>query len=203
MKVLILEDERGAAAEAVARLEQAGHEISRCHDPDAGAFPCRGMGDGLECPLDAEQVDVAVVVRREARSEPTAGEDGARCALRRHIPLVVAGEVAETPYADWAAVVRPGTEELAEAVREAASAPLRRHSEAARRSLRAVLEHHGLDATGADATVERTGSDLLVTLYPGVEVDQKEAEMASVRSVGAVRDIDPYPRVIDVTIVTA
>lgn len=200
MRVLILEDEQGAATEAVARLEQAGHEISRCHDPGAAPFPCHGMEEGHECPLDAERVDVALVVRREARAEPSAGEDGARCALRRHIPLVVAGEVGETPYADWAAVVKPGTEAVTEAVREAASAPLRRHAEAARRSLRAVLEHHGLDAAAAEADVKRLGADLRITLHPGVEVDQAVAEMASVRAVGAVRDIDPYPRVIDVTI---
>jgi len=201
MRVLVLEGERGAADQAAAALAEAGHDVARCHDTGSAAFPCRGMLEGQECPLESDQVDVALVVRGEPGDEPTAGEDGVRCALRRYIPLVVAGEVSRSPYTDWAAVVAPGNDAIVDAVGEAVSSPLRRHADAARRSFRSVLEHHGIDSAGADAEVMRTGPDLQVILRPVGTVDHTVAEMASVRAVGAVRDLDPYPRVIDVTIV--
>lgn len=201
MRVLLLEGGPGTSEGSTAtRLEAAGHEVSRCHDPGAAPFPCNGMGDHGGCPLEHETVDVALVVRDRAAAEPLVAEDGARCALRRSIPLVVAGEVQHTPYADWAAVVQPGTDAVVDAVNRAAVAPLERHNAAARRSLRAVLEHHGIDGGGADAEVVRQGGDLRVTLRPETELDVRVAEMASVRAVGAVRDIDPYPSVIDVVI---
>ena len=200
MRVLVLEGEKGAADQAAEALAAAGHDVARCHDTGSAAFPCRGMLEGQSCPLESDQVDVAVVVRGEPGDEPTAGEDGVRCALRRYIPLVVAGEVSRSPYTDWAAVVAPGTDSVVDAVDEAVSAPLRRHADAARRSFRSVLEHHDIDSTDADAEVVRAGADLQVILRPVAPVEHVVAEMASVRAVGAVRDLDPYPRVIDVTI---
>ncbi len=201
MRVLLLEGGPGTSeGSAASRLEAAGHEVSRCHDPGAAPFPCNGMGDHGSCPLENDTVDVALVVRERATAEPTAAEDGARCALRRSIPLVVAGEVQDTPYADWAAVVEPGTDAVVDAVTRAATAPLERHTAAARRSLRAVLEHHDLDGADADAEVLRRGGDLRVILRPPTRLEPRVAEMASVRAVGAVRDIDPYPSIIDVVI---
>jgi hypothetical protein len=200
MRVLVLEGERGAADEAAMQLAESGYEVARCHDPGAAPFPCKGMVDDEKCPLDHEHVDVAVVIRREAGGEPVAGEDGVRCALRRYIPLVVAGDVSASPYVDWAAVVQEGTDGLADAVTDAALAPLRRHADAARRSFRAVLEHHGVDAALAEAHVRRVGPDLHITLRTNTSLDKTVSEMASVRAVGAVRDVDPYPRVIDVSV---
>jgi hypothetical protein len=63
-----------------------------------------------------------------------------------------------------------------------------------------VLEHHGVDASLAEAHVRRVGPDLHITLRTKMQIDKTIAEMASVRAVGAVRDVDPYPPVIDVSI---
>lgn len=204
MRVLLLEGDPGAANGAESQLTAAGHEVSRCHDPGTAGFPCRGLTEvGTEvgtCPLESEHIDVAVVVRSRPGEGPSAGEDGVRCALRRFVPLVVAGEVSRSPYVGWAAVVHEGTDDLALAVTEAANTPLRRHAEAATRSLRDVLDRHGLDSSMAEAHVRRVGEDLRIMLRPNVPIEPAVAEMASVRAVGAVRAMDAHPRVIDVTI---
>lgn len=200
MRVLLLEGDPGAAADAAAELAEAGHEVSRCHEAGTPAFPCRGLVEPGTCPLEREHIDVAVVVRGQPGNGPAPGEDGVRCALRRFVPLVVAGDVSRSPYTDWATVVHEGTDELDLAVTEAASAPLRRHADAATRSLREVLSRHGLDGSMAEAHVRRVGDDLRVMLRPNVPIEPAVAEMASVRAVGAVRALDAHPRVIDVTI---
>jgi hypothetical protein len=200
MRVLLLEGDPGAASAVESQLTAAGHQVSRCHDPGTAGFPCRGLTGVGTCPLESEHVDVAVVVRSQPGDGPSAGEDGVRCALRRFVPLVVAGEVSSSPYRAWAAVVHEGIDELATAVAEAASTPLRRHAEAATRSLREVLDRHGLDSSMAEAHVRRVGDDLRIMLRPNVPIEPAVAEMASVRAVGAVRALDPHPRVIDVTI---
>lgn len=199
MRVLVLEGRPGAADGAVEELGRAGHDVARCHEPGQDPFPCNAMIDGKGCPMDDGQVQVAVVVRDGAGAGPEAAEDGVRCALRRQIPLVVAGDPGSA-LDDWAAAVADDEADLAPAIAEAAAAPLRRHGDAARRSLRSVLEHHGLDASGADAEVHRIGSDLKVVLRPGVDLDKGLADMTSVRVVGAVRDVDPYARTINVSL---
>ncbi len=200
MKVLVLEGEAGASCDAALTLAEAGHSIARCHGQDEAAFPCRGL-DGGDCPLDAGDVDVAVVVRGEpdmSGLDRDAGEDGARCALRRHIPLVVTGNVARSPLRGFATAVTPDGSDLAEAVAAAAAAPLRRHADVARSAFATVLEAHGLDARLADAEVVRRGSELHVELRATGPVPGAVLEMASVRVAGAVRAMDHFPRTIDV-----
>jgi hypothetical protein len=199
VRVLVIEGEQGAATDAVAQLEAEGHEVTRCVEPGAPAIPCKGMLEDRSCPLDEGPVDAALLVHDSEAPRLEGGEDGARCALRRHIPLVLRGDVRRSAYQDWAALVEGDDVPVAETLERARRAPLRRHASAARRSLRAVLEQHGVDSNGADAVVHRHGADLRVTLTAGVEVERAVAEIAAVRVVGAVRDVDPYPRVIDVT----
>jgi hypothetical protein len=67
MRVLLLEGDPGAAAGAAAELAEAGHELSRCHEAGAPAFPCRGLAEPGTCPLEREHIDVAVVVRPARR----------------------------------------------------------------------------------------------------------------------------------------
>jgi hypothetical protein len=197
MRVLVLEGEQGAAAAASAELEAAGHEVARCYDGER-AIPCHGMEADRQCPLESGAVDVALLARDAGREPLVGGEDGARCALRRFVPLVVAGD-GTTPYADWATGTVVDGQALVDVLERARQAPLTRHADAARRSMRAVLEQHGLDGSSATADVVRDGPDLRVRLRAAIDFDRKVADMASVRVVGAVRDIDPYPRVIDVS----
>lgn len=200
MRVLVLEGEPGAAADAADRLVDAGHQVSRCHEPGARPFPCNGLIDGQRCPLEEENVDAAVVVRGQSHVDPTASEDGVRCALRRYIPLVVVGRNEQSPYLDWATAISQGPETVVTAVEHAVAAPLPRHEAAAAKSLREALDTHGLPEIQADARVRHRGGDLHVMLIPSGPVPSIVAEMASVRAAGAIRSFDTYASVIDVIV---
>lgn len=202
MRVLLVEGQVGEAGEAEELLRRSGHEVSRCVEPDAAAFPCNGMLSG-SCPLEDQVIDAAVLVRTDLADTRTPREDGARCALRRHVPLVLAGNVDGSPYASWATAVTDDLGGLPAALQTATAALLDRHSDAARRSLEAVLVQHELDPNGAAAEVHRTGTELRVSLSSPMEVPIRVAEMAAVRVAGAIRDIDPYAAKIDVTFADA
>ena len=201
MRVLVVEEVPGDAAVASQALVAAGHEITSCHR-NGSAFPCRGIGASPECPIEAEGVDVALLVRSLPGSQPTAREDGVRCALRRHIPLVIAGEVDQSPYSSMATAVETDLDRAPAAVEAAAAAPLPFHGDVASDALRTVLTAEGLSAEGADATVRRHGTQLLVTLRPGVDVDQKVVEIAAIRVLASVRALDPHASMIDVSLGT-
>lgn len=199
MRVLVLEGEAGASCGAALDLAEAGHTVTRCHGADEASFPCRGLTQ--ECPLDEGDVDAAVVVRgAEPQVAPAvdAGEDGARCALRRHIPLVLAGETGRSPLTAFATAVVDDGDDLVGAVEGAAHAPMRRHEAAGRVAFAAVLEAHGLDPRMAEVVVTRNGGQLHVELTPTGPVPPAVQEIASVRVAGAIRAFDRGPRVIDV-----
>lgn len=67
MRILLTESDIGAAEVATATLEAAGHEVLRCVEPDAPAFPCVGLADG-DCPVEGRverlAVQVAGAIRR-------------------------------------------------------------------------------------------------------------------------------------------
>lgn len=200
MRVLLLEGELGASCDAALQLAVAGHTVARCHSQDEASFPCRGLSADA-CPLDEGDVDAVVVVRAgESPDGPKrdSGEDGARCALRRHIPLVLAGEAGRSPLRVFAAAVIAGPDGLVEVVEKAAHAPVRQHEATARVAFAAVLEAHGLDPRIAEVEVTRNAGQLHVILVPTGPVPAAVLEMASVRVAGAIRSVDRNPRVIDV-----
>lgn len=198
MKVLVLEERTGASCDVALGLVGAGHEIVRCHGADEPAFPCRGLTVD-QCPLDAGDVSVAVMVQSDdGPPVGDAAEDGARCALRRHIPLVVAGTPAGSRLDEWAAAVVDDPATVVDAVGEVGSMPSARHSDVAEGAFAGVLEAHGLDPSLAGAVVVRNGSDLHAELRPSGPVDHSILEIAAVRVAGALRRFDPFPRVIDV-----
>lgn len=198
MKVLVVEEVPGDALEARQALIDAGHEVASCHDGGA-AFPCRGLVAAEHCPLEGDGVDVALLVRSLPGGQPSAWEDGIRCALRRRVPVALTGEVAGSPYLDHATVVEPDLGRAVHAAEEAAIRPLDAHGEVARRALAAVLDAEGLPSEDAGAVVTRDRRHLLVTLLPGQPLAARVAETASVRVAGAVRALDRDPSVIDVT----
>lgn len=207
MRVLLLESEPGVATQAEAELVSAGHAVARCHDAGAAPFPCYGISDkadngGHGCPLDDDHIDVAVVVHRAAEpaGRMSAGEDGARCAMRRHVPVIVSGPVESSTIADFATMVTGCDGPIAPLIEVAAAAPLLRHSQAARRSLRSVMEIHGLPVDDAEAEATHVGPSLRVVLRPGVPLPAAVAEVASVRATGAVRDVDPYAATVSVVV---
>ena len=88
MKVLLVEGQTEAAAAAAEELREHGHTIEGCTPADRSA-PCKGLEPLGECPLDAGDVDVAVVGR--TGGPLAADERGALCAARYRVPVVVAG----------------------------------------------------------------------------------------------------------------
>src|SRR5690349_19225505 len=99
MRALLLESDPRRGTEVEQALVSAGHTVLRCHEPGQPSFPCVGMADPQSCPLDSPGgVDVAIVHRAHPHPRPTSFEDGVSCALRRKIPVVVAGTTALSPY---------------------------------------------------------------------------------------------------------
>jgi hypothetical protein len=197
LNVLLLESEPGAAAVARHELEGAGHHVRTCHDPFEPAFPCNALREGRGCPLEADPIDVALDVRRRRQSAPSALEDGVACALRHHVPLVVAGATAPAPHHEFAAEVLEDAFDVAGACERAAAAPLLRHSAVAQQALDATLERRGLPVT-AEATVVRRRGVLLVSVSGADKLDRGAKTMASVRIRAALRVLDRYARGIDV-----
>ncbi|MCC5953459.1 MAG: hypothetical protein JJU45_15315 [Acidimicrobiia bacterium] len=197
MRVLVVSDELHADRGVAQQLEGAGHEIVRCHDADAPAFPCAGMPGGSGCPIDGGRVDVALNVR-QLSEPPTVAEDGVRCALRNHVPLVVAGTAGQAPWAGMATVVEPDTERLAAAVEEAEMAPLRRHSEAASRELRVAMERLGVEQAGGEVVVRRRDGGLQAQLRPVSVLTPRQAHAVGVRVAAALRAVDDQSIGVDV-----
>jgi hypothetical protein len=195
MRVLVTESDPRAADEAVHVLESSGHQVVRCTGRDEAAFPCRGVAGG-GCPLD-EGVDAALAVRAEPHPEPTASEAGITCALRQHLPLVVlGGGEGPDPFEPW----RAGTatlDDLPARVEEAVHAELPRHTA---RVTAELCRHLPVVGSGARASVHRDGRRAVVTLRLPTEVDDATAEALAVRAAGAVREIDHWTPVVDVTI---
>lgn len=199
MRVLVLEAEPGAAADAVQELEAHGHAVVRCHEEGRPAFPCAGLAGGGDCPLEVGGVDVAVTVRRHARSAPTPSEDGIACALRARVPVVVAGESMYNPYSVLGGVT-VGTDDLANAIAEVVRDARPEHSRVALEALRASLEVNGVTTEGANARVWRTRTGLHAVLELDESASPWVRDIVAVRVTGALRTYDAGAPQIDVSI---
>lgn len=197
MRVLLLESEEGSGAWAQERLVDAGHTVRRCHEPGENVFPCAALRSGRTCPLE-EGVDVALLVRREAHDEPTALEDGVACALRNHVPLVLAGWLVPSPYT-WHAAALAG-HDVVTACDVAGAAPLRAQTNAALGSFRLALQMAGVATDGIAAAVHRDGDRLRVDLRSPHPLPDDLEEVVAVRAVRAVREIDRSIAKIDVEV---
>jgi hypothetical protein len=200
LRVLVVESESHAADAAIEDLRRAGHEIVRCTEPGAPSFPCAGVRG--TCPLESPGVDVVLDVRRRPRSQPAPGEVGVTCALRRHVPLVVAGSLVLEPYEEWAVAEVEQTERIVETVERAAVDALRAHSEVATRALRSAMAVRGLDVDAATVRVYRRKGRLVAAIQATPPLPSDLAAMASVRIVAAVRAFDAYAGGIDVVVET-
>ncbi|GIU85934.1 MAG: hypothetical protein KatS3mg009_0449 [Acidimicrobiia bacterium] len=198
LNVLVLETDRGAADAAVEELTAAGHQVLRCHDAGAPSFPCRGVDDTRQCPFDTTPVDVALTVRSRPRSQPSPLEDGVSCALRRHVPLVVAGPAVMNPYEEYAAEVLDRTYDVTAAVERAAGAPLPTHGARAADALAGVLAVHGVEGCTPKVTVHRHAGRLSVSVEDADGLDHAVKSVASVRIIGALRELDRDAAGIDV-----
>jgi hypothetical protein len=195
MRALVVESDPGAAVVAAAQLEAAGHEVLRCHEAGERAFPCVGLETG-HCPLEHDEIDVVLTVRSRAIAHPAPLEDGAVCALRRHVPLVVAGRTTANPFGRYPVTVA-GVDVVA-ACERAATGPLLEHEAVALRALDETLDHAGIDTGASAASVHRRQGRLIVALTFPPDTPAKLRAMAGVRVTGALRRFDPYASGIDV-----
>jgi hypothetical protein len=196
MDVMVVESEPGAAASAVGDLEAAGHRVTRCHEPGQPAFPCAGLTGA--CPVEADTVDVVLTVRGHVSKRPAPLEDGVVCALRRRVPVVVAGSTLFNPFEESGATV-VGDADVVTACEQVANAPRDEHTAIATAALRASLEHAGVeDVEAATATVHRRQGQLLVSLRVPGEVESQVRSTAAVRVLGALHAFDPSARGIDI-----
>jgi hypothetical protein len=197
LNVLVLESERGAADVAREELTTAGHNVFRCHEPGSSAFPCNALAEGQQCPLEVTIVDVALDVRSRPRSQPAPQEDGVLCALRRHIPVVVAGRTVLNPYDDYATQVLDRAFGVVAACERSARSPIAPHTAVAARALSEVLDRRGMRGTQLVAVRRRRGA-LAVEVRGAGAIDDATKSMASVRMAAAVREVDRHARGIDV-----
>jgi len=193
MDILIADDTSPAAIDVARALEAHGHVVRTCRDPEmSGGPPCAALR-GAECPLDAHPVDVAVSIGSEAVDHLG---DGALCAIRRHIPLVLL-DPRNDRLKRWAAAVAPAFH-VADAVREVNEAVLPMHSLLAWRTVRDELSRQSLDESTVGVDVRRRDGGLVVDLFVDGSLTRGEAEKLAVHVVQGLRLYDPWARAIDV-----
>jgi hypothetical protein len=209
LRVLLTEDEAGVAAPARDRLVAAGHEVVQCSARSDSEFPCVALADPASCPLRAGVVDVTLAMRRTGAGTPTRREDGALCAVRNHVPLVVASDGGPDPFATWEAAAVGFDADVVAACERAAHRPLPRHSDIARAAAREVVRRatragsvvesrHRLDAIDAD--VRRVDGRLSVHVR-GPDATSAVQHMIAVRVTAALRSYDTDARGVDVAFV--
>jgi hypothetical protein len=199
MRVLVLESDRHSADRSIAALQEAGHEVVRCHEHGMPAFPCNALCDGGTCPLETEEgVDVVLDWRAHPYPWPTAFEDGTSCAARRCIPIVVAGAVEFNPFDKWTTVVA-NQESVVETCERAATEPIESIAVAARRKVRQLLARDPLVAEATDVIVTRKAGGLEAVVVLPEEADEVEAALA-VGVAGAVRTRDRWTPRVDVCV---
>ncbi len=185
LDVLVLENGPGGARAAIDELEAAGHRVHRCHELGQPRFPCRGVVDPKDCPLEGP-IDVALVVRHHVHPQPSSLEDGVSCALKAGIPVVEEGPSILDPYDPWItarvegqSVVTACEEAVEKAYEPLAADVLSRCSK--------VLGAAGLDLAKTTCRIELAWPRLLVHLEVPGSVTRGIREALAVRALDAVR----------------
>ncbi len=188
MRVLVTESSPRAADRVAGELTASGHEVLRCHSAGGPSFPCVGLA-GEPCPVEIG-VDVAVTVRGHPQSSPAPTEDGAICALRTHVPLVVLGQTLLHPFAEFDSVESQGVDHAVATIETAATARRPEHEAVAQGALRDTLSLAGEPDDDAQAIVTRTREGLDVSLLVAPGTSDGVRARAAVRVVGALRAFD-------------
>lgn len=196
MRVLLVEGAPGAGAGAETELTAAGHTVVGCEASDPWA-PCRGLDMVADCPLDAGDVDVAVVAR--AGDDVVPSERGALCASRRRIPVVLTGNPRHVVS------FGPGTHlagsDLLATCQEAAGSGLA-HAAAIRRDLliRGVVTPTDVDGPNAPVsfTVDREPRRLRLTVRLPADEPRRPGIVKAAQE--ALRRFDQWVTVIDVVV---
>jgi hypothetical protein len=198
MRVLVVGTEPSGIEKAAGQLHDAGHDVVQCHGRGETPFPCAGLDEERGCPLEGAPVDVTVTVRTHPWPRPTPYEDGSKCALRRHVPLVVLG-TALHPFEGWAIRAIDDEDALVEACEDAARAPLFRHGEVATKALRDMPAFATRDPADVSVEVHHRAGRLVVDLHLPWDVDDQVRSSAVARVLTVLRELDPYALGIDIS----
>jgi len=196
MDIFMASTASGEAGTLVQRLQAHGHVVLSCRSShESYDVSCAALR-GIECPLDAQTVDVAVGIGPEASVDRLG--DGEVCAIRRRIPLILLDRP-EDPLGGWAAAVAPAHQAL-EVINQVNAAILPDHTAEARRTVRDWLRRHELDETAVDVEVRRRHGALLVELWVDERITERDAEGLGVYLAQCVRSFDPWAKGIDVSV---
>jgi len=197
MRVMLVGTHPGAIDRTEEVLRSGGHEVLHCRNEHDGGFVCTALTDRGSCPFDGAPVDVVVTTRDRAWPRPSPLEDGALCAVRRFVPLVVHGTTALDPFEQWAVAETRTDDELLDAVVAAPAAPLPEHGAVATHTARELLAGQGVLDDATTVEVRRAGGRLVVTLGLSPAAEPHEAAL-TVKLLTALRSLDPYADGIDV-----
>jgi hypothetical protein len=200
MRVLVVGTLPPAMDQVAEVLTGAGHEVGRCRQSGEAPFPCAGLVEGSTCPLEESPVDVVVAARNRAWPRPSPYEDGAVCALRQHIPLVVVAPPSPAqPFERWATKTIGWADDLIAACEETAAQPLERHGEIALEAVDEMLDKAGRSTEDATAVVRRDRGALKVVLHLP-DADAILEGQITARVLTALRLFDSYASGIDVSV---
>lgn len=198
LNLLVLESHPGAADRAIASLEEAGHQVRRCHEGDGAAFPCKGLSGASDCPLD-EPVDVTLLVRRGIAPRPTEHEDGVTCALRAHVPLVEDGADVLDPYEPFLTARVWAEDDVVQVVEAASQAALEELAADIRSSLVAFLVGAGRSEDSVEVRARAEHGVLHLELI-GDDLDGTLAGRVSVKAADRARELPRRWRSIEVSV---
>jgi hypothetical protein len=199
MRVLTVEREPDDDQSPAAALTAAGHEVVRC-DGRVETDVCAGMPGQTGCPLDRWPVDVAMAVR--GRGGPsTEAEAGIRCAIRRHIPVMVVGQPDGAAYEKLVdEVVDPDDSRLAERIEELGRSGMEPAIAAVRSAIAGVLARHGRSDVSVDVAVTHTDTRLRVVARTSAELEPRTSQAAAVRALAALHELDLWFDRVDVDV---
>ena len=199
MRVLVVGTLPRETERVALRLADAGHDVVRCHDEGYAPFPCAGIEEGRQCPLEEAPVDVVVTARDRPWPRPSPFEDGAVCGIRQHVPLVVVGATAH-PFGKWMEREVDPRDDIVRACEQAAVAPLREHSEIATTAARDAVNGSDVDADAIEVTVCRRAGRLHAAMRLPAH-DKRLEEVVSIKVLAALRRFDSFAHGIDVSLV--
>lgn len=196
MRVLIPDVTATKSADVAAYLAASGHVVFSCNSPGDTGTACAAL-KGQRCPVERDALDVAVVVPVDRMRPPGVAADGAKCAARRRIPMVVGTSHAEGDRW-WCGDGTDGT--LLGALDHTAHLPLQAHSDAATATVRTILDRHGVASAQATVNVYRRNGRLRAEVDTGAPVAIDVTRVIAVRVPQAIRQIDPWAAGLDVLV---
>lgn len=201
LDVLLLESHPGVGDSSAQVLVDAGHRIHRCHLPGDNGYACVGLTGARSCPVDTH-VDAAVLVRAYGSATPTPHEDGVRCAVRAHVPVVEVGEKHGDPYADWV-TLRTEERSLNAACQAAVHLARQPLVDAVAARIAPLVTGAGLDPDRVVCTMTVRWPEMDVDLTLPGPVDRRLEQAVGVRAYDALRPHTGSYRSVNVSVQAA